>query len=142
LFRCKICDHVITFSYKHIQSHVYNVHGVTLGDYKNTYMRDAYTNMVIKGNQNHKHDNKTAMKRSRKCRKKGSCTEDTRFITDDIRDMRKVKCKLCGKIVLRYFMDGHIHHKHNVTHQEYGSFEYINNVSYYRSVRELCIILF
>ncbi len=66
----------------------------------------------------------------------GSCNEDSRFISDDIREMRKIKCKLCGEIVLGYTFDGHLGWKHKVTRQEYGSLDYINNVSYYRSVRD------
>jgi hypothetical protein len=91
--------------------------------------------------------NKTAMKKSRKSENndecpntskglEGSCNEDSRFISDDIREMRKIKCKLCGEIVLGYTFDGHLGWKHKVTRQEYGSLDYINNVSYYRSVRD------
>ena len=104
---------------------------------------------------NSEDENKTATKRSRKSENndecsnintstgfKGSCIEGQRFITDDIRDMRKIKCKLCGEIVLGYFMDSHLNFKHKVSRQKYGSFEYINNNSYYRSVREPCILVF
>ena len=172
MFRCKICDDVMTFSYSHIRHHVYHVHRVTLGNYKKKYLIDA--NTANQGIQNQKDniednkktmkrsrksenndecsndiedENKTAMKRSRKSENndecpntskglEGSCNEDSRFISDDIREMRKIKCKLCGEIVLGYSFEGHLGWKHKVTRQEYGSLDYINNVSYYRSVRD------
>ena len=90
---------------------------------------------------------KTAMEKSRKSENngecpntskglEGNCNEDSRFMSDDIREMRKIKCKLCGEIVLGYSFDGHLGWKHKVTRQEYGSLDYINDVSYYRSVRD------
>ena len=57
---------------------------------------------------------------------------DTRFITDDIREMRKVKCKVCGEIFLGYSIDMHVKVRHKNAYPTYGPFNEYINLSFYR----------
>lgn len=57
--------------------------------------------------------------------------EDDRFITDDIREMRKCKCKICGYLILSSEIRHHMERKHKVPMNKCGPIKDINN-SFYR----------
>ena len=62
---------------------------------------------------------------------KDTACEDIRFVTDDIREMRKSKCSICGDLFLSSQIRHHIKDKHGVSLNEFGPIKDINN-SFYR----------
>jgi len=62
---------------------------------------------------------------------KGTAFEDTKFVTDDIREMRKCKCRICGCLILSSEIRHHMVRKHKVPLKKCGPIKDINN-SFYR----------
>ena len=65
-----------------------------------------------------------------KCKITEDDTIDPSLITDDIREMRKVECKICQEVVLGHGLKSHLLRKHKTLLSNYGPLQYIKNTFY------------
>jgi len=125
------------FDFKHINYHVGKVHSTKLSDYKLQYMgwknKMTYEEMVSHLNIINPRKSKIqeSAPKVEKVIKAVESNEHTKFVTDDIREMRKCKCRICGCLILSSEIRHHMVRKHKVPLKKCGPIKDINN-SFYR----------